>query len=60
MPVNLINEKALNEYLSDIVYHGQEMETFTQGEFKSTAYVEQNKDAIVCKDNIIFSKNKII
>ncbi len=47
MPVNLINEKALNEYLSDIAYHGQEMETFTKGEFNSPAYVEQNKDAIV-------------
>jgi len=47
MPVNLINEKDLNNYLADIVYHGQEMETFKSGNFKSTAFVEQNKDAIV-------------
>ena len=47
MPVNLINEKALNEYLSYIVYHGQELETFAKGEFNSPAYVRQNKDAIV-------------
>lgn len=47
MPVNLINEKDLNNYLTDIVYHGQEMETFKSGDFKSTAFVEQNKDAIV-------------
>ncbi len=47
MPVNLINEKDLNNYLADIVYHGQEMETFKSGDFKSTAFVEQNKDAIV-------------
>ena len=47
MPVNLLNEKDLNNYLADIVYHGQEMETFKSGDFKSTAFVEQNKDAIV-------------
>ena len=47
MPVNLINERDLNNYLADIVYHGQEMETFKSGDFKSTAFVEQNKDAIV-------------
>lgn len=47
MPVNLLNEKDLNNYLADIVYHGQEMEVFKSGNFKSTAFVEQNKDAIV-------------
>ena len=47
MPVNLLNEKDLNNYLADIVYHGQEMEVFKSGDFKSTAFVEQNKDAIV-------------
>ena len=47
MPVNLLNEKDLNNYLSDIVYHGDKMETFKSGDFKSTAFVEQNKDAIV-------------
>jgi len=47
MPVNLLNEKDLNNYLADIVYHGQEMEAFKSGDFKSTAFVEQNKDAIV-------------
>lgn len=47
MPVNLINEQDLNNYLTDIVYRGQKMEVFKSGEFKSTAFVEQNKDAIV-------------
>lgn len=47
MPVNLINEKALNEYLSDVVYHGQQMDSFSKGEFNSPEYVAQNKDAIV-------------
>ncbi|MBR2274146.1 MAG: PcfJ domain-containing protein [Alphaproteobacteria bacterium] len=47
MPVNLINEKALNEYLSDVVYHGQQMDSFSKGEFNSPEYVVQNKDAIV-------------
>lgn len=47
MPVNLLNEKDLNNYLADIVYHGQEIEVFKSGDFKSVAFVEQNKDAIV-------------
>lgn len=47
MPVNLLNEKDLNNYLVDVVYRGQEMEVFKSGDFKSTAFVEQNKDAIV-------------
>lgn len=47
MPISLINEKDLNQYLTDIVYHGQEMEVFTKGEFHSHGYVRQNKDAIV-------------
>ncbi len=47
MPVNLLNERVLNEYLTDIVYQGQEMKTFTKGEFNSPDYVRLNKDAIV-------------
>ncbi|MBQ7660025.1 MAG: PcfJ domain-containing protein [Alphaproteobacteria bacterium] len=47
MLVNLLNEKDLNDYLADIVYHGQDMEVFKSGDFKSPGFVEQNKDAIV-------------
>ena len=47
MPVNLLNEKDLNNYLTDIVYMGQETPTFTSGNFKSIDYVQQHKDAIV-------------
>ena len=47
MPVNLLNERDLNNYLVDVVYHGREAEVFNSGSFKSTAFVEQNKDAIV-------------
>ncbi len=47
MPVNLLNEKDLNNYLADTVYHGEEIQTFKSGNFKSVDYVKQNKDAIV-------------
>ena len=47
MPVNLINEKDLNNYLMDVVYMGQDTPSFTNGNFKSIDYVRQNKDAIV-------------
>ena len=47
MPVNLLNEKDLNNYLTDIVYMGEEAPSFTSGDFKSIDYVRQNKDAIV-------------
>lgn len=33
MPVNLLNEKDLNNYLTDIVYHGQNTEVFKSGDF---------------------------
>ncbi len=46
-PVNLLNEKALNQFLTDEVYHGQEMEVFTKGEFQSTVFVKDHKDEIV-------------
>ena len=47
MPVNLLNEKDLNNYLTDVVYMGAQMPTFTNGDFQSIDYVRQNKDAIV-------------
>ena len=59
MPVNLLNEKDLNKYLADIIYHGQEMEVFTAGNFKSTAFVEQNKDAIIRSMLLQWSKHRL-
>jgi hypothetical protein len=47
MPVNLINEKDLNAYLTDIVYRGQQVETFTAGNFQSDGFVLSHKDAII-------------
>lgn len=52
MPINLFNERALNDYLTDVIYQGQEVpHFFTDGNasanFKSPDYVEQHKDAIV-------------
>ena len=47
MSVNLINEKDLNQYLADIVYHGEKPENFSSGQFKDIDFVENNKDAIV-------------
>ncbi len=50
MPVNLLNEKDLNAYLTDVVYQGQENHLFadanSRGHFESPDYVTQNKDAI--------------
>ena len=46
MPVNLLNEKDLNNYLTDVVYQGQETPLYTSGDFKSIDYVRQNKDGI--------------
>ena len=47
MPVNLLNERDLNDYLTDIVYRGQETPSYSSGDFKSVDYVRQNKDGIV-------------
>ena len=46
MPVNLLNERDLNNYLTDVVYMGQETPTYKSGDFKSIDYVRQNKDGI--------------
>ena len=59
MPVNLINEKDLNNYLIDIVYHGQELETFSSGDFKSVAFVEQNKNAIIRSMMLQWCKHRL-
>ncbi len=54
VPVNLLNERNLNDWLTDIVYQGEEALRFLtesgkslQAGFKSADYVEQNKDSII-------------
>jgi len=47
MPINLLNERALNDYLTDIVYQGTTPSSYTAGDFKSVDYVTEHKDEIV-------------
>ena len=47
MPINLLNERALNDYLTDIVYQGTTPPSYTAGDFKSVDYVAEHKDGIV-------------
>ncbi len=47
MPANLVNVKDLDNYIKDVVYRGQNMEIFTDGNFNSVDFVQQHKDEIV-------------
>ncbi len=47
MPVNLLNERDFNDYISDVIYRGEKAETYTAGNFKSFGYVVENKDKII-------------
>ena len=49
MSLNLLNEKAFNDYLTDIVYQGESVpkQQSYNGEFESPDYVEQHRDEIV-------------
>ncbi len=44
---NILNVKDLDNYIKDVVYRGQDMEIFTDGNFNSVDFVEHHKDEIV-------------
>ena len=47
MPVNLRNEKALNQYIENLVYHGEKYEALKPVELQDKAFVEANKDKVI-------------
>lgn len=49
MPINLLHETPLNDFLIDVVYQGGNIpkQPSYQGNFKSPDYVEQHRDEIV-------------
>ena len=47
MPVNIKNEKALNDYIARLVYHGGEPDTFSKTELKDADFITQEKDKII-------------
>ena len=47
MPVNLRNEKALNQYIENLVYHGEKHEALKPAELQDKAFVEANKDKVI-------------
>lgn len=47
MPVNLRNEKALNQYIENLVYHGEKHEALKPAELQDKAFVGENKDKII-------------
>ncbi len=48
MAGNIVNGRDLDNYLSDVVYRGEQKEVFNDGNFNSIDFVEQHKDEIVC------------
>ncbi len=44
---NILNIKDLDNYIKDVVYRGQDVEIFTDGNFNSVDFVQQHKDEIV-------------
>ncbi len=47
MAENILNTTDLDNYIKDVVYRGQDMEIFTNGNFNSVEFVQQHKDEIV-------------
>lgn len=47
MPVNLRNEKDLNRYIENLVYHGEKYEAFKPEQLKDKDFIEENRDKII-------------
>lgn len=49
MPINLLNDKNFNDYLTDITYQGNGIpkQPNYRGDFESVDYVEQHRDEII-------------
>ena len=49
MPINLLNDKNFNDYLTDITYQGSGVpkQPNYRGDFESADYVEQHRDEII-------------
>ena len=47
MPVNLKNEKSLNRYIENLVYHGEKYEAFKPEQLCDKDFVSRNRDKIV-------------
>ena len=45
-PVNLLNEKELNQFLAKIVYFDEEVDFFETSDFRDISFVKNNKDKI--------------
>ncbi len=45
-PVNLLNEKELNQFLAKIVYSDEEVDFFDTSDFRDISFVKNNKDKI--------------
>ncbi len=46
-PVNLLNEKDLNQFIADIIYFGEEPDFFETAELRDLSYVKEHKDAVI-------------
>ena len=47
MPVNLINEKELNAYLTNLVWHGENVPSFPTTALNDVAFVSEHKDDVI-------------
>ena len=45
-PVNLLNEKELNQFIADIIYFGEKPDSFDTSDFRDISFVKNNKDKI--------------
>ena len=46
-PVNLLNEKDLNQFIADIIYFGEKPDSFETAELRDLSYVKEHKDAVI-------------
>ena len=46
-PVNLLNEKDLNQFIADIIYFGEKPDSFETSELRDLSYVKEHKDAVI-------------
>lgn len=47
MPVNLRNEKSLNQYIENLVYHGEKYEALKPAQLQDKDFVADNKDKVI-------------
>lgn len=59
MPINLRDEKLLNQYIERLVYHGGEYKPFQPSQMKDKDFIEANQETIISAMTYQWMKTRV-